>query len=145
MLIRHPRLPTCSLTLQADHLDLSPAERHVFGPVGVNDYYSGATRVQTLFSLVFRIESPSPTTLPDATGEPLPSCASRQPPMSRRPGLGARIGGSRRSSRRRSCSRLRCPSRTGTRALRTRRPRWSPMRLCWCFGSGAIPRISVSW
>jgi hypothetical protein len=37
----------------------------------VNDYCSGATRVQTLFSLIFRVESPSPTTPPDATGEPV--------------------------------------------------------------------------
>lgn len=63
--------PPALSALRAAHLDLSPAERHVFGPVGVNDHYSGATRVQTLFSLVFRVESPSPTTPPDATGEPV--------------------------------------------------------------------------
>lgn len=62
--------PTLS-ALQAAHLDLSPAERHVFGPVGVNDYYSGATRVQTLFSLVLRVVSLSPITPLDATGEPV--------------------------------------------------------------------------
>lgn len=43
----------------------------MFGPVDVNDRYLGATRVQTLFSLAFRVESPSPTTPPDATGEPV--------------------------------------------------------------------------
>ena len=43
----------------------------MFGPVGVNDYYSGTARVQTLFGLVSRVESPSPITPPDTTGEPV--------------------------------------------------------------------------
>ena len=50
---------------------MSPAEQRVCGPVGVNDYYSGAVHVQTPFSLVFSVEGPSPITPPDETGEPV--------------------------------------------------------------------------
>ena len=43
----------------------------MFGPVSVNNYYSGAVCIQTPFGLVFRVERPSPITPPNATGEPV--------------------------------------------------------------------------
>lgn len=63
--------PPTMAALQGANLDLSEDEREVFGPVGVNSFYSGAVRMSTPHAMTFGAASAHPGLPPDATGDPV--------------------------------------------------------------------------
>ena len=63
--------PPTMTALQAANLDISEDEREVFGPVGINSFYSGAVRMSTPHAMTFGAASAHPGLPPDATGDPV--------------------------------------------------------------------------
>jgi hypothetical protein len=57
--------------LQAAHLDVTPDETTVFSPVGIINYSAGAVRMKITPQALFAANSSSPSTPPDAAGEPV--------------------------------------------------------------------------
>jgi hypothetical protein len=56
--------------LNAAKLKISPAEKEVFGPVGLISYFSGAARIKTPYG-IFEAASSSPVLPPTANGSPV--------------------------------------------------------------------------
>ncbi|KAI9038314.1 FAD/NAD(P)-binding domain-containing protein [Aspergillus affinis] len=63
--------PPAVSALKSANLDLSEGEHEVFGPVGINSFYSGAVKMSTPHGMTFGAASPHPGLPPDATGDPV--------------------------------------------------------------------------